>query len=102
MTDFDFGRLQMGLRQPQTEEDAKTEATINGMRKAIIKAQRDSPLIRNVLNAAWYQGLRGEDTYVLLAYHALQMLEDHYQRNMEFIKLMPVPPIIVKRPPDQP
>jgi hypothetical protein len=95
----DFFRLQMGIRRPKTAEEEKQHATLDGMRKAIEMAQRDSPLIRACLDSARYNGMNGEDTYTMLAYHALVALEDHYRRHSELLNLLPVPPIVVPREP---
>lgn len=61
------------------------------MRQAIEKGARDSGLISNCLNAARAQGLSGEDTYTLLAFHALQMMEDFWKKNLQIAYLAPNP-----------
>lgn len=96
MNKFDMG-FTYGLRAPETAEEVQRQTTLNGMREAIEKAQWDSPIIRSALQAARYTGLNGEDTYTLLAYHALLSLENHAQRNSELLRLMPVRPITVPR-----
>lgn len=70
------------------------------MRQSILRGQRDSHLIRSCLYAAQREGLSGEDTYVLLAYHALLMLEEQFQMNMERAKLTPGSPFMILREPD--
>ena len=88
-------RIQMGLTAPKSAAETERAATLEGMRAEIWKAYRDSPLISACLEASRYRGLSGEDTYTLLAYHALRSLEDHYQWSMEIFNKMPVPPIMV-------
>lgn len=68
------------------------------MRQAIEKGARDSGLIYNCLNTARAQGLSGEDTYTLLAFHALQMMEDFWKKNLQTAYLSPTPPLIVEDP----
>jgi hypothetical protein len=77
--------------------------SMDEMRRAIDHASRHSHLIRGALDAARYRGLSGEDTYVLLAYHALVTLEDTHKRLMKMVSLTPMPSIIMKEsdvPPD--
>jgi hypothetical protein len=70
----------MGLPKPETDpQDAAA------MRRAIEGAQRDSSLIRNCLMHARYSGMSAEDTYTLLAYHALRSLEDIYQTQLQML-----------------
>jgi len=97
MNDFMDMRIHFGIRKPETAEEVERHATLDGMRKAIWEAYRDSPVIRMGLETARYNGLNGEDTYTLLAYHALRQLEDHARRHSDLLRLMPVPPIIVPR-----
>jgi hypothetical protein len=97
MNDLWDMKMQMGLRAPRTAEEVNQQATLNGMREAIWKAMRDSPVIRSCLETARYNGLNGEDTYTMLAYHALIALENHWQRHSELLNLMPVPSIVVPR-----
>lgn len=94
---MNWGRIQLGLLKPETTEEVKEQATLDGMRRAIEMASRDSVLIRQCLDSARYAGLSGEDKYVLLAYQALLALEEHWQRNLRFSELSPnVPPIVIK------
>lgn len=60
------------------------------MRAAINRGQRDSALIRNCVTQADYNGLNGEDRYVLLAYHTLVMLEQLHKREMVILKGLPL------------
>lgn len=93
-------KMQMGIVEPKTAEEIRRQATLEGMRAEIWKAMYDSPIIRACLESARHHGLSGEDTYTMLAYHALRSLEDHYQRRVELLCLMPVPSIRVPREPD--
>jgi hypothetical protein len=92
---FDVG-FQYGLRKPETAEEIQQQNTIRGMRIAILEAQRDSPLIRQALITAECAGLSGEDTFTLLAYYALLSLEDHAQRHSNLLRLMPIPPLVIR------
>jgi hypothetical protein len=85
-------KIRLGLTRPRTAEATQRESELNGMRQAIFKGSYDSHLIRNCLEKARHCGLSGEDTYVLLAYTALLQLEEHFQREMERVKLDPSSP----------
>ena len=65
----------MKLRQmdlpPKTAEEIKDAETPEGMRRRLQQYAREDPLVRRVLEMARYQGLSGEDTYTILAFHAL-------------------------------
>jgi hypothetical protein len=85
----------LGLAEPA--KAAKGMApTVDAMRKAIDAGQRDSHLICQCLGTARYAGMSGEDTYVLLAYQALLLLEQTHQRLASQINLMNVPPRLTK------
>lgn len=86
-------KISIGLAKPEQEPKDARE-----MRKAILDAARDSSLIRNALDTGRYMGLNGEDTYTLLAYHALRQLEHHAQLNMSYLNAMPSPSFIVREP----
>jgi hypothetical protein len=87
-------RLSIGIPKPD-HEDVTMDA--NAMRRAILRDRRDSSLIANVLSGAEYNGLSGEDTYVMLAYHALRMLEDNWQRQLDTTFKSPKPPFVIKK-----
>lgn len=70
---------------------------LNAMRKAIALGARESGLIHNCLVTAETNGFSGEDKYTLLAFHALQMLEELYRCNMETLTLRLEPVIIPKK-----
>ena len=59
--------------------------TCDEMRRVIFEQVRDSALIHNVMLAADYRGLSGEDRYTTLAYQALIALEQQYRVNMEHL-----------------
>jgi len=67
--------MPLGLPEPETAAGVIEAGTIDGMRAAIRRGSYDSALIRASLMAAEHRGLSGEDTYVMLAYHALIALE---------------------------
>ena len=80
--------IKMGLKRPASVEDQmKIQADIGAMRKAILYGQRDSSLIRQCLRIAEANGLSGEETYVMLAYHALCQMEDLWQRQLQLTML---------------
>lgn len=89
-----MNRLIIGLPKPENAFDPQTP---DDMRRAILRWRRESSLIANVLIGAQYNGLSGEDTYVTLAYHALRMLEDKWQRELRMAELSLHPPTIIKR-----
>lgn len=71
--------------------DPSNPPLFDEMRAAIYQGQRDSALIRNCLNQADYRGWSGEDRYVMLAYHALVMLETLHKRELSILqRLAPV------------
>ena len=78
--------LPVGLVAPETAEEVQEASTVQGMRRAIQNARRDSAVIAAALDTAYHQGLNGEDTYTLLAYHALVALESYAQRLSELLK----------------
>jgi hypothetical protein len=99
MTDEDFPRfprMQFGLPRPETAKETQAQATLEGMRAAIERGSFDSSLIRQCLDTARIQGLNGEDTYTLLAYHALLAVEDFYRRCNEMISLSPITRVVRK------
>ena|SRR5579859_1836434 len=79
-------------------KEQEEQSTADGMRAAIFRGSHVSHLIRSLLDEARFRGFSGEDTYVLLAYHALQRLEDYHQSLTSFIQLSPMP-ILVKQCP---
>jgi hypothetical protein len=86
-----FSDMKMGLPQP-----TEPVTSLNEMRIAIEQGARDSSLIHQAMESARYQGLSGEDKYVLLAYHALLVLEDFHKRTLRFMELSPSVPMILK------
>lgn len=93
-------RIQVGLPKPETAQEVKDAASIEGMRRAIQFGRRDSRIIAAALEQAVHMGLNGEDTYVLLAYHALLSVESYARRCIDLTNLMPMPPMIIDRPSD--
>ncbi len=90
----DLMKVTMGLAKPEQEPQGTDD-----MRREIERGQRDSSLIRNCLMSARHQGMSGEDTYALLAYHALRMLEDIYARQL---LLMPATVMMPAKAPTSP
>jgi len=67
-----FDDVKMGIKRPATlDEQLAIQSDIRAMRKAITFGQRDSALIQRCLRVAEHEGLSSEETYVLIAYHAL-------------------------------
>ena len=83
--------IQVGIEKP-----AQEPKSIDDMRKLIMEASRDSSLIHAAMQAADYQGLSGEDRYAMLAYRALRSYEDAFQRQLQMLNTMPMPPFIVR------
>jgi hypothetical protein len=92
-------RILVGLRKPETAKECEDQATIQGKRAAIYRAARESSLISQVLQVAELQGLSGEDRYTLLAYHALQALEDKWSNHLDRAMRDPMPPVVWKDEP---
>lgn len=65
------------------------------MRAAIEAGQQYDPIIRNVLTMARYQGMSAEDTYTVLAYHALQTMVQYQQQCIELASLAPPRPLVI-------
>lgn len=83
-----FPDMKMGLEQPASlEEQLKIQSDVSAMRKAITFGQRDSSLINRCLRVAEHNGLSGEETMVLLAYHALVQLEGMWERQLKLAAL---------------
>ena len=83
----EFG-FSIGLKRPASIEDQmKIQGDIGAMRKAILYGQRDSGLINRCLRIAEANGLSGEETYVVLAYHALCQMEELWQRQLNLTAL---------------
>lgn len=92
-------RMSMGIPKPETAEAATDVETIDGMRRAILMAQRDDATICHCLTTADYRGLSGEDRYVFLAYQALRKVNDLYEAYMNLAAVTPAPSrIIFDRP----
>jgi hypothetical protein len=87
-------RIQAGVRKPETARETEEQSTIEGMRRAIYQASRESVLIRQILRIAEVRGLSGDDTMTMLAYHALRSLEDQWEVNLRTAELSPIPPLV--------
>ena len=86
--------IPIGIPAPELKVDAEDATTVDGMRRAILRAGRDSALIRNAMYAADLQGMDGEDRYVVLAYNALVLLESTHQRLMRCVERSPGVPLV--------
>lgn len=71
-------------------ESLEPADTPDEMRAAIEKANYSHALVRQVLTTARLRGLKGEDVYALLAYHALQALTTTQQRLVEHLATAPL------------
>lgn len=89
----DWPKMTMGLAKPERELSAQDAVA---MRQAIEHGQRDSALIRNCLMASRYHGASAEDTYTMLAYHALRALEDIYERQLQLLNTMTTAPTVAE------
>ena len=92
--------MPMGIKKPETATETQARSTVNGMRKAITDASYHSALIRQCMLRADAAGLSGEDRYVLIAYHALMMLEELHRDRMDRLMLEPNPLILPIRQSD--
>lgn len=90
MSTFFDREIRLGIAKPEKEP-----ASVNEMRLAIDRAGRDCHLIRQAMDAARYQGMSGEDTYVMMAYSALRALEQQYRLNMQWRNCTPNPSAIL-------
>lgn len=92
-----MNHMQVGIPAPVSLEDIKDAETVEGMRRAIHRAARDSALINAVLQARNHGGMSGEDTYVMLAYHALLHLEQMHKTALQLLRST-LPPRFVVAP----
>lgn len=91
-------RIRLGIPAPEAAEDISEQpSSVDAMRRAIEKASHDSGFILRALHSARIQGFSGEDTYVLLAYHALRLLEDAHQREQHYLQKLPMPWTRIKK-----
>ena len=85
-------RMRLGIPAPETPDEIGAQPNaVDVMRRRIEEASHESAMIANVLRMARFQGMSGEDTYVLLAYHALRLLEDAHQREQRYLRKLPMP-----------
>lgn len=81
--------------KPESADDKQLAETLNGMRVLMIRYAREHSIPNHVFNVARFQGLSGEDTYTMLAYHALLQLEHYEQIVLRSLEMSPLPPIFV-------
>lgn len=65
------------------------------MRAAIERAYMTNPIVRQVLELGRRQGLSAEDTYSMLAYHALGQLAEANRIMHELASMAPPLPVLV-------
>lgn len=83
-----FPKIKMGLEPPATlDEQLRIQSDVSAMRKAITFGQRDSTIINQCLRVAEHHGLSGEETYVMLAYHALVQLQGFWEERLKLAML---------------
>ena len=70
----------------------------DGMRAEINRLRGRDPFIRSFMDAARYQGLSGEDTYLCLAYYALRDRAKFGRMMFDFEMAKVRPPIINDAP----
>lgn len=87
-----FTQAHMGLPKPQSTEEVSDAESIAGMRRAILRAARNSSLIRECLDIAQSRLLSREEIYVFLAYEALLRLEEFHQghEGLKEARLVPL------------
>lgn len=68
----------------------------NDMRIALDRISRDNSQVRSILDHCRYNGLSGEDTYVILAYELLKENIPFKELAMNEVMLRPTEPIIFK------
>lgn len=76
----------------QTAKELEEIQTPNGVRKRILEASFHDPLIRRVLDIARIEGWSGEDTFALLAYHALVAKQELEERAPDDLMTRPRQP----------
>lgn len=80
--------------KPETEQEKKDAETINGKRQRIRTHQYHDMLTANIMDRARYEGLSGEDTYVMLAYAALLDRERLQAVISEYVLTTPRPVVM--------
>ena len=83
-----FPDMKMGLERPQSlDAQLAIQSDVSAMRKEITFGRRDSALIARCFDVAAHNGLSGEETYVLLAYHTLLQVEDFWRNQLKLSRL---------------
>lgn len=83
--------------EARTAEEIEQAKTPSGMRQRIFYAAYSDPLIGRVLDLARRNGLSGEDTYVLLAYHALCVKQRYEADRLEDLQTQVNPPLLINK-----
>jgi len=76
-------------------EQLKEVTTPAEMRAEIFRLMQHDPMVCNVMRMADYNGLSGEDRYLILAYHALHELARMKQMVLDNALTRPMPPMFV-------
>lgn len=89
--------IHIGIPKPELADGREERhLSINELRALIYRSgHRDSALIRQCVIRAEVEGLCGEDTMTVIAYHALRRLEDMFQDSVRF-RIDPIPPVVPK------
>lgn len=90
---FDWPEVKMGI-PPQKE----VPKDVREMRQIIDRAGRDCSIINLAESSARYQGLSGEDKYVVLAYYALLELNRQWAQNIRWLSTSPVRIVFSDKP----
>lgn len=81
---------------PKPDHDREYALSFQEMRAEIMKASRNSALVRQCVIRWEREGHSGEELMVMVAYHALRMLEEEFQLRLEAARLAPMPPMDVR------
>jgi hypothetical protein len=79
----------------ETAEEIEEIQTIAGIKGRICRSRWFDPLIAQVFRLAERQNLSEEETYVLLAYHALVAKETIEKDLLNRLRLSPALPIVI-------
>lgn len=75
---------------------AHGRASLDGTRAWPTECDAAKSLVRNVLQAAQFNGLSGEDAMTMLAFHALTSLAEANKRLLDMISVTPTQPLSVR------
>lgn len=75
-----------GERMREIYEQVKPASTVDEMRAELFRLEHYDPLVRSVMDMANYKGLKGEDRYAILAYHAVKSLNELKGQHIKLIQ----------------